>query len=163
MTFVESAVARTRAMVMAVAVAASITTSPAMAVTATDARAAARQSLSPDFRAASDAGLPSPSAIVIGAGADLGPGPDPIVPDMSISGLAGGNLVIGGDGTLTTTADAAPFQSVVVTLVTLAPPINVQLAPVPEPAIWLIMVTGFGAVGVALRRRRRLGGASAAV
>jgi hypothetical protein len=28
-------------------------------------------------------------------------------------------------------------------------------APVPEPATWAMMIAGFGAVGVALRRRRR--------
>ena len=29
------------------------------------------------------------------------------------------------------------------------------LAPVPEPATWMMMLAGFGAAGVALRRRRR--------
>lgn len=30
------------------------------------------------------------------------------------------------------------------------------LAPVPEPATWMMMLAGFGAAGVALRRRRRV-------
>lgn len=30
-----------------------------------------------------------------------------------------------------------------------------QLAAVPEPASWAMLITGFGVAGVALRRRRR--------
>lgn len=36
-----------------------------------------------------------------------------------------------------------------------APPISAS--PVPEPAAWLTLIVGFGAVGVLLRRRRRAG------
>lgn len=33
---------------------------------------------------------------------------------------------------------------------------NIEAIPVPEPATWAMMILGFGAVGLALRRRRRL-------
>ena len=33
--------------------------------------------------------------------------------------------------------------------------LNVQVAPVPEPATWAMMLIGFAGVGMAMRRRRR--------
>jgi hypothetical protein len=33
--------------------------------------------------------------------------------------------------------------------------INVQVAPVPEPGTWAMMLLGFGAIGLMIRRRRR--------
>lgn len=33
--------------------------------------------------------------------------------------------------------------------------INVQVAPVPEPGTWAMMLLGFGAMGLVIRRRRR--------
>jgi hypothetical protein len=40
-----------------------------------------------------------------------------------------------------------------------APPDPVPGAPVPEPAAWLMMVSGFGLIGLALRRRTPASGA----
>ena len=33
----------------------------------------------------------------------------------------------------------------------------INVAPIPEPATWLMMLLAFGAIGLVLRRRRRLG------
>lgn len=37
--------------------------------------------------------------------------------------------------------------------------LSTNVAPVPEPATWALMLLGFGGVGMAMRRRRRRGGA----
>lgn len=82
-------------------------------------------------------------------------------PDLSFSGvkIAGASIdpLSASDflGALKTTHD-----SISVNLAGLAPAlghalvIDVNAAPVPEPAAWTIMVMGFGALGLALRRRR---------
>jgi len=45
-----------------------------------------------------------------------------------------------------------PGSSGVVLYLTQAPP---QTSPVPEPATWAMMLVGFGAAGVAMRRKRK--------
>ena len=39
-------------------------------------------------------------------------------------------------------------------LILLAAPLLATFAPVPEPATWLMLIAGFGAVGASIRRSR---------
>lgn len=71
-------------------------------------------------------------------------------------GGGGGSGGGGGGGGGTGTVPSGPTP----TLTTPPTPtptgtVPTPVAPVPEPATWLMMIAGFGAVGTAMRRRRR--------
>lgn len=67
---------------------------------------------------------------------------------FSPPGLGGGIIVGPGGGGVTPPTTAEP--PIVITPPTIVPP------AVPEPGTWAMMLIGFGAVGVALRRRRKI-------
>lgn len=74
------------------------------------------------------------AAVPVAAAAASGPGLAAVLPFVPAV------FAIGGGGGGITTSDIAP--------------------PIPEPKTWMMMITGFGLLGFALRRRRRLERAS---
>lgn len=83
------------------------------------------------------AGVPGP---VLGGGAVFGPG--------SSGGTGGGS---GGGGIVSPSPGSTPPPTPLPTAT--GPGV---VSPIPEPATWLLLIAGFGAVGSAMRRRRHV-------
>ncbi len=71
-----------------------------------------------------------------------------------------GGLIIGNSYTLTFAGLVARDETAFIDNVAVSP--IEELAPIPEPASWALMLTGFGLTGLAMRRKRLIGKRAAA-